>query len=178
MRHRFHSGLSFPDYLETVERYRDLWEGVYRRATVSDEVLEELAALPGRWHLLALSEDWCGDAANILPVVARLAESADNVELRIVSRDENPDLMDAHLTDGRSRSIPAIIILDEDYRERGWWGPRPEALQRWMMTEGLQMDPRPRYKASRTFYARDKGRSSLAGLLAVLKKAAIPEGLG
>jgi hypothetical protein len=52
-----------------------------------------------------LSEDWCGDAVNSVPYLARLAELAPNLDLRVLARDENPDLMDAHLTRG-SRSIP------------------------------------------------------------------------
>jgi len=51
-----------------------------------------------------LVEDWCGDAVNTLPVIGRLAEHASNIELRVVGRDANLDLMDAHLTNG-SRSI-------------------------------------------------------------------------
>src|SRR5690606_33724710 len=113
---------------------------------VPEAHVERVAALPGRWHLLVLSEDWCGDAANSIPVLARLAELAPNLELRLLSRDENPDLMDAHLTNGTARAIPVVMLLDEDFVERGWWGSRPAELQRWVVEEGLKMEPGPRYR--------------------------------
>ena len=66
-----------------------------------------------------------------------------------------------------------VILLDEDYRERGWWGPRPTGLQKWVMEEGMKMDPGPRYARVRRFYARDKGKAILAEVLHLLRSAAI-----
>ncbi len=173
MRNRFKSALPFPDYLETVRKNESLWRGVYQRARVPDAVVAEARALPGTWHLLALSEDWCGDAVNILPVVARFAEALPNVELRVLPRDENLDIMDAHLTNGSSRSIPVVILYDGDFRERAWWGPRPSGLQKWVMEEGMEMEPGPRYAETRRFYARDKGKAILAEALELIRSAAI-----
>ena len=168
MRERFESALSFTQYLGTVRANRELWHGVNDRVRLPDGAVDEAGPPPGVWHLLALSEDWCGDAVNILPVVSRLAERLPNVDLRVLSRDDNLDIMDAHLTNGRSRSIPIVILLDEDYRERAWWGPRPTELQRWVMEEGMKMDPRPRYARVRRFYARDKGRAIVSELLGLM----------
>ena len=114
--------------LANVTKNADLWAAVWRRAVVAEDYLERVAAVPGDWHLLVLSEEWCGDAVNTVPVVAKLAAFSPNLELRVLARDENLDLMDAHLT-GTSRSIPIVILLDDEYRERAWWGPRPTALQ-------------------------------------------------
>lgn len=83
MRTRYEEAGTFPEYLESVEKNRDLWHTVYERARVPDDVLEEARRIPGPFHLLALSEDWCGDAVNTLPVVARLAEAAGG-ELRVL----------------------------------------------------------------------------------------------
>jgi len=127
--------------------------------------------MAGRWKLVALSEDWCGDAVNTLPVVARLAEAA-GWDLRVLSRDDNPDLMESHLTNGRSRSIPVVIVYDEQFREVGWWGPRPSELQTWVLSEGLAMPSPERYKVVRRWYAQDKGRTTLAELLEVFPRAA------
>ncbi|MDE2974870.1 MAG: thioredoxin family protein [Gemmatimonadota bacterium] len=172
MRDRFESALPFPDYLETVRKNEALWRGVYERVRLPGEAVAEARALPGAWRLLALSEDWCGDAVNILPVVARLAEALPGVDLRVLPRDENPDIMDAHLTGGGSRSIPVVILYDEDFRERGWWGPRPAALQRWVTEEGMKMEPGARYAETRRFYARDGGRAIVAEVLELIRSAA------
>ena len=168
---RFERAPTFPAYLEGVAKNRDLWHEVYARARLPRELIEEARAMPGRWRLLALSEDWCGDAVNTLPVIARLAEAA-GWDLRVVGRDANQDLMDAHLTNGRSRSIPVVIVYDERFREVGWWGPRPGAIQEWVLGEGLGMPSPERYKVIRRWYARDRGATTLRELLALFPRAA------
>lgn len=169
IRERFSEALNFEQYLETVDANADLWKGIYNRYTVAPEFVEKAESVEKTWHLLALTEDWCGDAVNVLPVIARFADAAPKVDLRLLSRDDNLDIMDAHLTGGKSRSIPVVIAYDENFVERAWWGPRPTAIQTWVIEEGLKMDPEPRYKHVRTLYARDKGRSILEEILAMLK---------
>lgn len=157
--------------LSTVRKNDELWTSVYERAHVPDRIVEAVEALGGPWHLLALSEDWCGDAVNLLPVLGRLAEKAENLELRILSRDENPDIMDAHLTGGTSRSIPIVILLDGDFEEQGWWGPRPSPLQAWVTEEGTALESPERYKHIRRYYAQDKGRTFLAEIVDMIEAA-------
>ena len=169
-RERFEKAHTFREYLDTVEKNRELWHAVYQRVRLPDDVVEDAKRVPGGWHLVALSEDWCGDAVNTLPVVARLAEEA-GWDFRVVSRDENPDLMDSHLTDGRSRSIPVVIVYDEAFEEVGWWGPRPGEIQEWVMTEGLALPSPERYKHVRRWYARDRGRTTLTELLEIFSEA-------
>jgi hypothetical protein len=170
-RARFEAAASFEEYLETVDRNRDLWRAVWERARAPEDLVEAARAKGAGWRLVALSEDWCGDAVNTLPVVARLAEAV-GWDFRVLSRDANPDLMDGHLTNGRSRSIPVVIVYDEGMREIGWWGPRPEEIQEWVLGEGLAMPSPERYKVVRRWYAQDKGRTTLRELLEVFEDAA------
>lgn len=165
---RFESGDTFIRFLERPFSNVPLWQMIYKHATVSNELVERILALGGRWHLLALNEDWCGDSVNILPYVARLADGAHNLEFRILGRDANPDIMDEHLTRG-SRSIPVIILYDENFIECGWWGPRPAELQRWVLEEGLQLPKPDRYKQVRTWYARDRGVTTMQELVTKLE---------
>ena len=169
---RFASGAEFPEYLAGVRKNEELWRGVYERVRVPEDLLAEALEIPGRWKILVLSEDWCGDAVNLVPVVARLAELHPRWELRVLDRDENLDIMDAHLTDGRSRSIPIFIVLDENGVECGWWGPRPEEIQKWVIDHGLSMDSGERYKVVRRWYAKDRGRTTLAEILGLMEAAA------
>ncbi len=168
---RFERAPTFGEYLASVERNRELWHAVHERVGLPDEVVEEARSVPGGWHLVALSEDWCGDAVNTLPVIARLAEEV-GWDLRVLGRDDNPDLMDAHLTNGRSRSIPVVIVYDEEFEEVGWWGPRPSEIQSWVMGEGLSLASPERYKVIRRWYARDRGRTTLRELIALVGRAA------
>ena len=169
MRDRYLGAMEFDEMLATVEKNVDLWSSVWRRAEVPEQYVQRVAALGGAWHLLVLSEDWCGDAVNTVPVVARLAELAPNLDLRVLARDANLDLMDTHLS-GTSRSIPVVMVLDEEFRERGWWGSRPAALQAWVMGPGMAMEKEARYREVRSWYARDKGRTTLEEIVALMER--------
>jgi len=167
MRDRFAEALTFQEFLETVENHRELWQQLATRAVVSKDILGASRSVPGRWHLLALIEDWCSDGVNSLPFVARLVDAVPGLDLRVLRRDENPDLMDAHLTGG-ARSIPVIMILDDEFREVGWWGPRPAPLQDLFLREFKDLPKEERARNLRAWYARDKGASMLRELLALL----------
>jgi hypothetical protein len=172
----FERATPFHRYLDEVVKNHALWNGLYDRARIPEALVEAgiQAGLEagGPYRLLALSEDWCGDAVNALPFVARWAEAVPGMELRVLSRDENPELMDTHLTDGRSRSIPVVMVLDPEYREVGWWGPRPRELQSWVLGEGRALDSDERYKVVRRWYARDKGRTVVEEVLRIMEEAA------
>jgi Thioredoxin len=172
MRDRYEKAPDFRQYLATVQKNEALWNGVNDRVRIADEFIEAARAIPQRWHLLALSEDWCGDAVNTLPVISALVDAVPNLDMRVLLRDENLDLMDTHLTAGKSRSIPVVMVLDEDFQERGWWGPRPGPLQEWVVQEGLDMGSEDRYKEARRYYARDKGRTTLEELLGLMNATA------
>lgn len=170
MRDRYEGAQSFAEFLAGVREHEDFWRSMAKRARVPEEYLERVRALRDDWHLLVLLEDWCGDAINSVPLVAALAEAAPNLDLRVLGRDANPDLMDTHLTNG-SRSIPVVMVLDSDFREVGWWGPRPRELQEWVLTEGLQLPPEERYTEIRRRYARDGGRSILEEIVSLLERS-------
>ena len=161
----------FHAYVAAAQKNQDLWEGVHRLAKVPDDLVARARALPGSWKLLVLSEDWCGDAVNTIPALQRLAELSPNVEIRLLSRDENPELMDAHLSPTGARAIPVVMVLDEQFRERGWWGSRPGPLQQWMLAEGLAMAKDERYLRVRAWYARDRGRTTLDEVLTIAECA-------
>ncbi|HEX9109339.1 MAG TPA: thioredoxin family protein, partial [Longimicrobiales bacterium] len=98
LKERWERALTFDAFLGTARSHTELWRELFRRARIPPELLQRAAGLRRRWHLLVLSEDWCGDAVNTVPVVARLAELSGTMELRLLARDQNPDLMDSHLS--------------------------------------------------------------------------------
>jgi hypothetical protein len=147
-----------------------MWNAVYKRAQIGDDAKARADALKHPHHLLVLNEDWCGDSVNILPYVARLAEATPMLDMRILGRDANTDLMNAHLT-GTSRSIPIVIVYDSLFRACGAWGPRPGPLQQWFITEGLALPKPERYPLIRAWYARDKGRTIVSEILSIIEGA-------
>ena len=52
-----------------------------------------LSALNTEYIWLVLSEGWCGDAAQILPIINKMAQVSAKIDLKIAFRDENPELM-------------------------------------------------------------------------------------
>jgi hypothetical protein len=97
---------------------------------VTQEARNFLEKLNKKYIWLVITEGWCGDAAQILPVINKMAEVTVDIEMQIVLRDENEDLMNQFLTNG-SKSIPKIIILEkETLNVLGDFGPRPTAASK------------------------------------------------
>ncbi len=160
--------LPFHDYVATTaEQHRGLWEGVYRLARVPEWAGSVIPSGQTR-HLLVIAEDWCGDAVNTVPVLQKWVEAVPSLSLRVLQRDQNPELMNRYLTNG-SRSIPIVIGLDEDFNELGHWGPRPTELQAWVMANKDTMPKPERYKEVRRWYARDHGESTIREVAAALE---------
>ncbi|MEZ7900559.1 MAG: thioredoxin family protein [Flavobacteriales bacterium] len=90
---------------------------------LDDSVVNKFSSIDKKITWVVLSEGWCGDAAQNLPVINKLAETNSNINLRIVLRDENPELMNEFLTNG-NQAIPKLIQLENE-KVTKTWGPRP-----------------------------------------------------
>jgi len=94
---------------------------------ITDETTSQLKALNGEYIWLIISEGWCGDAAQLLPIMNKMAVESGKIELRIVLRDENEELMNLFLTNNK-KAIPIVVFLDKETGSAlGKWGPRPQA---------------------------------------------------
>ena len=91
---------------------------------ISEETILEFQKVKEPQTWLVITEGWCGDAAQNIPVINKIAETTDKINLKVVLRDENLELMDLFLTNG-GRSIPKLIALDKDNNVIDSWGPRP-----------------------------------------------------
>ncbi|MCC9072779.1 thioredoxin family protein [Flavobacterium sp. F-65] len=94
---------------------------------ITETTISKLQNLHRDYIWLVISEGWCGDAAQLLPIIYKMAAASnDKIELKIVLRDENPDLMNLFLTNG-GKAIPKLIIIDKEKLEvLADWGPRPK----------------------------------------------------
>ena len=111
-----------------------------KRTELKDELVKKLQEVDREMVWLVLTEAWCGDAAQLIPVIQKMADSTDKIATSYILRDQNLEIMDQFLTNGRSRSIPKLICLDADSLEvLGSWGPRPEITQEFYQT--LKNDP-------------------------------------
>ncbi len=135
------------------------WDKIAKLSTESLEQMQSIKT-PELW--IALTEGWCGDAAHALPIIHKLSEESDLVEVKYVLRDQHKDLMDQHLTNG-GRSIPKIIRIDANTGSIiGSWGPRPKDMQQSILDNKASKDPIPYKELSmqnQTWYAKDKGKT-------------------
>jgi hypothetical protein len=116
---------------ESLTHYTSLNEARMNRLEktikIAEETIEKLRDLDHHYIWLVISEGWCGDAAQILPIINKMAlESNKKIDLRIVLRDENDELMSQYLTNG-GRAIPKVVVICKEAGiVRADWGPRPK----------------------------------------------------
>ncbi len=136
---------------------------------ISEETFIALNKLTEKFTLLVLAEGWCGDAAQILPVINKIAESSSKIDLKIVCRDENETLMNQFLTNG-GKAIPKVIIVNSKNEVVNSWGPRPFVATKMVndyktLHGGLDDTFK---KDLQIWYNKDKGTSTQEDLLEIL----------
>lgn len=138
---------------------------------VVDEVKTFLENLDRDYIWLVISESWCGDAAQILPIINKMAEVSYKIDLRIVLRDDNEDLMNLFLTNG-TRSIPKLIIIDNETNEViADFGPRPQEAKQLILdykAEHGVVDETVKINLQK-WYLNDKGISTQKEIVALMK---------
>lgn len=131
--HYYNTGMSWEEFVAAAEVNADKMEAMFDEFDFDEDTL---AFFNGRTPLqvLAIAEDWCPDVVQNVAVIARIADEVPGMELSIVKRDENPELMDEYLTNG-NRRIPVIAFFDMTFRELGRWAGRCESADEWIFGE-------------------------------------------
>jgi hypothetical protein len=164
------TGPGVPDVPEMLE-YTRLNEQRMNRIEKTIKPDAEATALltqidqPMLW--VVITEGWCGDAAQIVPILNHMAEQTPGITMRLLLRDQNLEVMDAFLTNG-GRAIPKVLFVEPESGDiLGHWGPRPVGAQTEMSTFSALMKAAPdeetrkkHYEAAKTaihtWYAHDK----------------------
>jgi len=144
-----------------------------KTSSVNHELIELIDNTEIKMHWIILTEAWCGDAAQNIPYIAQLAESCRNVTLSLVYRDKHPKLMSYYLTNG-TKSIPKLVVFDEDYQPIASWGPRPAEVQKMVMDYKNQLDPKPNFDdfaaSIHKWYSENKNSRLEQELFAIFRK--------
>lgn len=143
------------------------WE---KRGEIEESLSIILKQFPRKMTWLVITEGWCGDAAQNLPFIHKMSELSPNIDLKLIFRDQNLEIMDAFLTNG-SRSIPKLIAMDaESLSVIGTWGPRPSVIHEEFMAirANPEVDNAKATEHLHLWYARDKGRTLQAEFMALL----------
>lgn len=99
-----------------------------KTVTLTESLKTILQNIKSKFIFLVITESWCGDAAQNLPVLHAIECACENIEIKLVLRDENLELIDQYLTNG-GRAIPKLICLEKSsLKELFTWGPRPKEL--------------------------------------------------
>jgi hypothetical protein len=160
------SELKYGEYI-ALNHHRS--QRIEKRLSLDGKTHETIQKVPFQ-HWLVISEHWCGDAAQIVPIMNKLIESSQGkIKMKLIYRDIYPKLIDAHLTNG-GKAVPKIIRLDPEMQFIRDWGPRPAEAQK--LAQELRSNPEtasnyaePLHK----WYALDEQKSSIEELIELAK---------
>ncbi|MFA3783178.1 thioredoxin family protein [Melioribacteraceae bacterium 4301-Me] len=168
---RPHNGMKYNEYLdyfknkleenfdEHIKLNFQRTNRIHKIYQIDNELKNIILRINSNQIWMVLTEAWCGDSAQSLPYIAIFAEQNPKIDLRILLRDSNLDIMDQYLT-GTSRSIPKLISFDLDGNELFQWGPRPKKAQELIAKLRDEGIPKEKYlEELHKWYANDKGKS-------------------
>ncbi len=137
---------------------------------VSEEIKEAVSNITEPQTWLVLTEDWCGDSAQNLPYLYKITQLNDNIDLKLLYRDDNLDIMDRYLTNG-GRAIPKLVAFDKDGNDLFQWGPRPEEAKKLVAQWKAEGDTVEQFNEKlHLWYGRNRGKAFEEDLLKLLNK--------
>ncbi|MBP9123812.1 MAG: thioredoxin family protein [Ignavibacteriaceae bacterium] len=151
IKNAFSKGLTFSQFIEKTQKHVDQTDvsqlddearfiheytslnirrmnRVLKTHPVEETLAEKLKSISSKQHWMLITEGWCGDSAQSSPEFHKMSLLNNNIELRIVERDTFPEVMDLYLTNGK-KSIPILVVFDDEWNQLYKWGARPAALQ-------------------------------------------------
>ena len=190
---RVHEGMTYQQYLEmtkseladmdtdiltTEEKERpDIKKlNIHRMSRIDRsyepgiDLIDEIDKITNKQLWMVITENWCGDSAQNLPYLAKIASLNKNIGFKIIFRDQNLDIMDNYLTNG-TRSIPKLVAFGDDGNELFQWGPRPNPAQELVSKLKAQgFEKKYFLEKLHSWYARNKGAEIEKEILILLKK--------
>jgi len=184
---RPHNGKTFPKYMnefqEVVRKSVEIpdidssylklnlqrSQRILKSYKPSTAISERISSINKPQIWMVLTENWCGDSAQTLPYISLMADSNPLIDLRILERDSNLDIMDYYLTGGTSRSIPKLVAFDNSGNELFTWGPRPAEAQK--LVDSLKekgFEKEEFIKELHKWYAMNKGAAIESEFLNIL----------
>ena len=145
-----------------------------KTASIQEIHLNKITQLNAKQIWLVITEPWCGDAAHTLPILNKVSVKSNNIDLKIVLRDENPELMNAFLTNG-SQAIPKLIILDENLEVIQSWGPRSRNATQLVTEYKAQFEKfdDELKKNLQIWYNQDRGKSIINEIVDIMKNKSL-----
>ena len=127
-RARCEKGITYDEFKAAMTRNQERFAENESRVALDPDTVRTFKSLPKPLRVLVLAEDWCGDVIANLPILGRLDKEVPALDVRIFYRDQNLDLMERWLNQGKYQSIPVFVFFDENFRELGHWIERPASV--------------------------------------------------
>src|SRR5579871_2377001 len=127
-RERFEQGMTYDEYKAQMTRNQERFATNEQQLALDPADVAAFKNLPQPLNVLVIAEDWCGDVINNLPILGRIAAESGKLNLRVFLRDQNLDLIDQYLKEGKFRSIPVFVFFDDQFREIGRFIERPASV--------------------------------------------------
>jgi hypothetical protein len=156
------------DYKKYYELGLQRIERTLKKYVPSEDQLKELEAKNFNGKIIIISEVWCGDASATVPALVKFFEGKN--EVRIFLRDSDKSLISQFLTNG-TESIPKVIILDQDFKVKNSWGPRPAYGKELLMKHKADPEAYPKdsfYNDLQMYYAKNRGKDAVQEILELL----------
>ena len=160
-----------PAYLEYVKLNNSRSNRWLKKAELLEDPKTALESVKNnqKWYLI--TEPWCGDAAHLAPFIKKMAEHSPNIELEVIHRDGGNNMIDSYLTNG-GKSIPKLVVRDENDNDLFVWGPRPVEPQALVQTQKTSDKTTEEKKSElQMWYNKDKGTSIQNELTTLIKEA-------
>jgi len=135
---RFQAATTFDQYVDRMKVNKEQMQKFTDEVQISPADLEWWRGR-GKLNVYVLTYDGCGDALYNIPIMAKIARQCPNIDLRVVQRDENLDVMDQYKNQGLYRSVPTFVVMDEHLEEVGNLKERAEGMTQVMEAEQLKV---------------------------------------
>ncbi|KFF10227.1 thioredoxin [Chryseobacterium soli] len=156
------------EYKQYYELGLQRMDRTLKKYVPDEEQLKELASKNFDGKILIISEAWCGDASATVPALFTFFKGHN--EVRIFLRDSDKSLINQFLTNG-TESIPKVIILDQDFKVKNSWGPRPKQGHELLMKHKADPEGYPKdnfYNDLQLYYAKNRGKDAVQEILELL----------
>jgi hypothetical protein len=161
-----------PERVEATKLNAQRMKRIDKQFQISEEMKKLLSSLSESYTWIVLAEAWCGDGAQIIPIIAKFSSFSTKIKFEVLLRDENPEVMNAYLT-ANSRSIPKVICKNANGEDVFVWGPRPETIAQ-MVRNYKNENPGVSHdefvKNLHTWYAQDKGKAIEEDFIKLVKQ--------
>ncbi|KXK39858.1 MAG: thioredoxin family protein [Saprospiraceae bacterium] len=158
-----------PEYLEFTKLNSARLKRWIKTAQIQETTIATIEAIQQPQNWIVITEHWCGDAAHIVPILYKMSTLNEKIKFSIQLRDSDSEI-DKYLTNG-SKSIPILVVRDQEGKDWFHWGPRPKAAQDMFIDlKNKNTSFEESIEVLQNYYNKDKSLSIQQEVTALLKQ--------